>query len=88
LGILYGKKIMTCHEKHWTGILKGRRRGSPRMTWRRTIDEATNRMGKSWKTAKELSRNTVRRQNLTEALCSTQDLQGGSSNIARRLKCL
>jgi hypothetical protein len=40
------------------------------MTWRRTIQEEINKMGKSWNAVNELSRNRVRWQNFTEALCS------------------
>jgi hypothetical protein len=47
-----------------------RRRGRPRTTCKRKIDEETNRMGKRWKTVKELSRNRLRWRNFTEALCS------------------
>jgi hypothetical protein len=43
-------------------------------------DEEINRMGKSRKMVKELSRNRVRWWNFTEALYSTQELQDGSSN--------
>jgi hypothetical protein len=47
-----------------------RGRGRPVMTWRRTLDEEVNRMGKSRKTVQELSRNRVRWRRFTEALCS------------------
>jgi hypothetical protein len=47
-----------------------RRRGHPRMTWRRMIQQEINRMGKSLKAVKELSRNRVRWRNFMEALCS------------------
>jgi hypothetical protein len=50
------------------------------MTSRRMVDEEINRMGKSWKTVKELWRNGVRWRDFTEALCSIWELQGASSS--------
>jgi hypothetical protein len=37
---------------------------------RRTIEEEINKMGKSWKAVRELSRNRVRRWNFMGALCA------------------
>jgi hypothetical protein len=59
---------------------QGVRRQRPRMTWRRTIYEEINRMGKSWKTVKELSGNRVRWRNFTDGLCYIQELQNSSSS--------
>jgi hypothetical protein len=42
-----------------------RRRGRPRTTWRRTIEEEINRMRKSRKADREPSRNRVRWRNFT-----------------------
>jgi hypothetical protein len=47
-----------------------RRRGRPRITWRRMIEQEINGMGKRRKAVKELSRNRVRWWKCMEALCS------------------
>jgi hypothetical protein len=56
-----------------------RRRGCARLTWRRLTDEDLIKMGRSWKTVKELLRARVRWLNFTEALCSIWELQDSSS---------
>ncbi|KAJ4426088.1 hypothetical protein ANN_26897 [Periplaneta americana] len=48
-----------------------RKRGRPRKTWKRSIEEEVERCGKSWKEVKRLAGDRVRWRNLTAALCST-----------------
>lgn len=48
-----------------------RRRGRPRMTWRRSIETEASGTGKSWQEIKVLSRNRDGWRSFVEALCSS-----------------
>ncbi|XP_054279259.1 uncharacterized protein LOC128997645 [Macrosteles quadrilineatus] len=50
-----------------------RRRGRPRMTWRRTIEEEIRDAGKNWREVRALAANRVRWRCFVEALCSVQE---------------
>jgi hypothetical protein len=50
-----------------------RRRGRPRKTWRRTIEEEIREMGKTWSEVKALANQRKRWRSLTGALCSIRD---------------
>ena len=47
-----------------------RHRGRPRGTWRRTVQDEMNKIGKSWNEVKAVANNRVRWKSLTDALCS------------------
>ena len=49
-----------------------RRRGRPRKTWRRSVHEEAERMGKSWEQLKGVARDREEWKALTEALCSAR----------------
>ena len=49
-----------------------RRRGRPRKTWRRSVHEEAERMGKSWEQLKGVARDRVEWKALTEALYSAR----------------
>jgi hypothetical protein len=48
-----------------------RRRGRPRKTWKRTVEEEAAEMGKTWKEVKRLANNRTRWRCFTDALCSS-----------------
>lgn len=47
-----------------------RKRGRPKMSWRRTIEEEAKAEGKTWKEIKALANNRVRWKSFVNALCS------------------
>jgi hypothetical protein len=50
-----------------------RRRGRPRKTWRRTIEEEIREMGKTWREVKALANRRKTWRSFTGALCSIWD---------------
>jgi hypothetical protein len=50
-----------------------RRRGRPRMTWKRTVAEEAGKAGKTWKEVTGLAQNKVRWHCFVEALCSREE---------------
>jgi hypothetical protein len=48
-----------------------RRRGRPRKTWKKTVEEEAAVMGKTWKEVKRLANNRTRWRCFTDALCSS-----------------
>jgi hypothetical protein len=50
-----------------------RRRGRPRKTWGRTLEEEIREMGKTWSEVKALANQRKRCRNFTGALCSIRD---------------
>jgi hypothetical protein len=46
-----------------------RRRGRPRKTWKKTVEEEAAEMGKTWKEVKRLADNRTRWRGFTDALC-------------------
>jgi hypothetical protein len=46
-----------------------RRRGRPRMTWKRTVAEGAGKVGKTWKEVRALAQKRVRWRCFVEALC-------------------
>jgi hypothetical protein len=48
-----------------------RRKGKPRITWKRTILAELQEQNVSWKEAKQMEKNRVRWQKFVMALCST-----------------
>ena len=53
----------------WNPVGK-RRRGRPKNTWRRTIEDEAKRIGKTWSEIKNEAQNRVRWKKLVSALCS------------------
>jgi hypothetical protein len=49
------------------------RRGRPRKTWRRTIEEEITEMGKTWSEVKALANQRRRWRSFTGALCSIRN---------------
>jgi hypothetical protein len=47
------------------------RRSRPRITWKKTVEEAAAVMGKTWKEVKRLANNRTRWRCFTDALCSS-----------------
>jgi hypothetical protein len=45
-------------------------KGRPKTTWRKTTEEETGRVGKTWKDAGALAQNRIRWRNFVEALYS------------------
>jgi hypothetical protein len=52
-----------------------RRRGRPRKTWKKTVEEEAAVMGKTWKEVKRLANNRTRWRCFTDALCSSYERQ-------------
>jgi hypothetical protein len=50
-----------------------RGKGRPRKAWRRTIEEETTEMGKTWSEVKALANQWRRWSSFTGALCSTRN---------------
>jgi hypothetical protein len=50
-----------------------RRRGRPRKTWRRTIEEEITEMAKTWREVKALANQRKRWRSITGALCSIRN---------------
>jgi hypothetical protein len=48
-----------------------RKRGRPKKTWRRTIEDEAMEMGKTWGEVKRLANNRTRWKSFTDALCSS-----------------
>lgn len=48
-----------------------RKRGQPRKTWKRTLEEEVGEGGKTWREAKSLAQRRVQWRRFTEALCSS-----------------
>jgi hypothetical protein len=48
-----------------------RRRGRPRKTWKKTVEEEAAEMGKTWKEVKRLANNRTQWRGFTDALCSS-----------------
>jgi hypothetical protein len=48
-----------------------RRRGRPRKTWKKTVEEEAAEMGKTWKEVKRPANNRTRCRGFTDALCSS-----------------
>lgn len=48
-----------------------RKRGRPKMTWRRTIQQEIQRTGRTWREVKQMAQNRIRWKLFVEALCST-----------------
>jgi hypothetical protein len=48
-----------------------RRRGRPRKTWKKTVEEEAADMGKTWKEVKRLANNRTRWRGFTDSLCSS-----------------
>jgi hypothetical protein len=48
-----------------------RRRGRPRKTWKKTVEEESAEMGKTWKEVKRSAKNRTRWRCFTDALCSS-----------------
>jgi hypothetical protein len=49
-----------------------RRKGRPRNTWRQSVEQEMDRLGKDWKNIKTDARNRVRWKKVVEALCSSK----------------
>jgi hypothetical protein len=47
-----------------------RKRGRPKRTWRRTVEEETGKVGKTWKDVGALAQNRIRWTSFLEVLCS------------------
>jgi hypothetical protein len=47
-----------------------RRRGRPRKTWRRSVEEVIGEKGKTWREAKRFANDRTKWKNFTSALCS------------------
>ena len=50
-----------------------RRRGRPKKTWRRSVMDEAERMGKSWKEIKRIASDREEWRTFSEALCSTRN---------------
>ena len=50
-----------------------RKRGRPKMTWRRTVLEEATKMKKSWSEIKSLAQNRIRYRSFVDALCSSKE---------------
>jgi hypothetical protein len=48
-----------------------RRRGRPKKTWKRTVEEAARDQGKRWQEVKAVARKKVRWRSFVKALCCT-----------------
>jgi hypothetical protein len=48
-----------------------RKRGRPKKTWRKTIEEEAMEVGKTWGEVKEAGYNRTRWRSFTDALCSS-----------------
>jgi hypothetical protein len=48
-----------------------RRRGRPRKTWKKTVEEEAAVMGKTWKEVNRSANNRTRWRGFTDALCSS-----------------
>jgi hypothetical protein len=46
-----------------------RKRGRPKKTWRRTVEEEAREQRKRWQEVKALAKNTVRWRSFVKALC-------------------
>ena len=53
-----------------TSALEWNPQGRPRGTWRRTVHDEMNKIGKSWNEVKAVANNRVRWKSLTDVLCS------------------
>lgn len=51
-----------------------RKRGRPKMTWRRTVLKEAEAGGKSWNEIKALARNRIRWRGFVAALCSSEEI--------------
>jgi hypothetical protein len=49
---------------------QGTRRGRPRKTWRRSIEEEIGKKGKTWREVKRLANDRTKWKNFISALCS------------------
>jgi hypothetical protein len=48
-----------------------RRRGRPKKTWKRTVEEEARDQGKRWQEVKAVAKNKVRWRSFVKTLCST-----------------
>ena len=50
-----------------------RRRGRPRNTWRRSVEDEMSKAGHSWHTLAQMAQNRVRWRGIVSGLCSAQE---------------
>ena len=53
-----------------------RRRGRPRNTWRRSVEDEMSKAGHSWHTLAQMAQNRVRWRGIVSGLCSAQEWKG------------
>jgi hypothetical protein len=54
---------------NWDPLAR-RKRGRPKRTWRRTVEEGIGKVGKTWKEVEALAQNRIRWRCFVEAMCS------------------
>jgi len=67
-----GHEAMEREALDWNPQMK-RRRGRPRLTWRRTVRSEALEKGKSWSEAKKMTGNRTRWRCFVDALCPLSD---------------